>query len=145
LPEDLLKSDIAVEVKDEPKRGLHVDLKLSSSGDIAVISGKDNVLQSIVNRLNTRRGELAELGHPEYGSNLDDVIGMPNTPDTLRIIETYVRDALREERRIESVVRVEAKFVDGKPDTVVVEMDVRLPTREVMAVQVPVSLAGWAR
>jgi len=145
LPEDALKSDIAVEVKDEPKRGLHVDLKISPKGDIAIISGKDNVLQSIVNRLNTRKGELSELGHPEYGSDLEDVIGMPNTPDTLRIIETYVRDALRDERRIESVLRVEAKFLDGRPDTVVVEMDVRLPTREVMAVQVPVSLAGWAR
>ena len=140
-----MKSDIAVEVKEEPKRGLHADLKLSPKGDIAIISGKENVLQSIVNRLNTRRGELSELGHPEYGSDLEDVIGMPNTPDTLRIIETYVRDALKDERRIESVLRVEAKFMPGRADTVVIEMDVRLPTREVIAAQVPVSLAGWAR
>jgi phage baseplate assembly protein W len=145
LPEDPLKSDIAVEIKDDPKRGVHADLKVSAKGDLTIISGKDNVLQSIVNRLSTRRGELREIGHPEYGSDLEDVIGMPNTPDTLRIIETYVRDALKEERRIESILRVEAKFLEGRPDTVIVEMDIRLCTREIISVEVPVSLTGWAR
>src|SRR5690606_10108778 len=36
--------------------------------DLARASGLDNLTQAIANRLKTRRGELAELGHPSYGS-----------------------------------------------------------------------------
>ncbi|MGV2388060.1 MAG UNVERIFIED_CONTAM: hypothetical protein LVR29_06225 [Microcystis novacekii LVE1205-3] len=37
-------------------------------GDLGAIEGQTNLRQAILNRLLTRKGELAKLGHPDYGS-----------------------------------------------------------------------------
>jgi phage baseplate assembly protein W len=84
------------------------DLAGTRTGDLELISGKANLIQAIRIRLATRQGELAEIGHPEYGSRLDTVIGEPNTEDTHRIIESLVRDALAQEPRIGEILSVEA-------------------------------------
>ena len=47
--------------------------------DYSTLDGRDNLAQAIVMRLLTPRGELAELGHPEYGSRLNELLGAPNT------------------------------------------------------------------
>ena len=46
--------------------------------DIAVVAGVDAADQLFVNRLKTHKGELAPLGHPEYGSRHHELIGQPN-------------------------------------------------------------------
>lgn len=84
------------------------DLDISRTGDLGTVTGEATVLQAIRNRLSTRRGELTELGHPEYGSLLETVIGEPNTLDTHRIIETLVRDCLQYEPRIENIIDLTA-------------------------------------
>ena len=84
------------------------DINSSRTGDLDVVKGDENVIQAIRNRLTTRRGELAELGHPEYGSLLETVIGEPNNEDTHRVIETLVRDCLQHESRIESILDIVA-------------------------------------
>ena len=50
-----------------------------ATGDIAIIAGYDNLIMQLEHRLNTRIGELAELGHPAYGCNLPDLIGEAGT------------------------------------------------------------------
>jgi len=85
------------------------DLEQSRTGDLNTVKDEETVLQAIRHRLSTRRGELTELGHPEYGSLLETVIGEPNTEDTHRIIETLVRDCLQYEPRIENIIELEAK------------------------------------
>jgi phage baseplate assembly protein W len=95
--------------------------------DLAVADGLDNLTQAIANRLKTRRGELADLGHPMYGSRHHELIGEPNVPRTRNLIKLYVLQALRDEPRIERVVRTDVRAEHDPPrDTVRIEIEVRV-------------------
>lgn len=48
--------------------------------DIATVSGMDNLAMQLMHRITTIKGELAELGHPEYGSLVPTFIGQTMTP-----------------------------------------------------------------
>ncbi len=72
-------------------------------GDLKLVSGRANLSQAILNRLFTRQGELADLGHPEYGSRLYQLIGEPNTRRTQAVAELYIREALADEPRIAEI------------------------------------------
>jgi phage baseplate assembly protein W len=76
---------------------------------MALVSGDDNLAQAVMLRLLTPRGELAALGHPQYGSRLHELIGMPNTETKRNLIKLHILDALGQEPRIErkAFVRVE--------------------------------------
>ena len=74
--------------------------------DFATLDGRDNLGQAVMMRLLTPRGELAELGHPEYGSRLHELIGAPNTETRRNLAKLYVLEALAQEPRIEKVVEV---------------------------------------
>jgi phage baseplate assembly protein W len=102
------------------------DLDISRTGDLGTVIGEDTVLQAIRNRLATRRGELTELGHPEYGSLLETVIGEPNTEDTHRIIETLVRDSLQYEPRIENIIDLTATPNQANPNIVDIHVVLKL-------------------
>jgi len=124
---DRFGRDLKVLVKTD-KDGFQVsDLDISRTGDLATVEGDDTVLQAIRHRLSTRRGELTELGHPEYGSLLETVIGEPNVEDTHRIIETLVRDCLHYEPRIENIIDVTASA--NKTNLNIVEIGVILKLR----------------
>lgn len=105
---DRYGKDLKIKVGTD-KDGFQIsDLDVSRTGDLGTVQDVDTVIQAIRNRLSTRHGELTELGHPEYGSLLETVIGEPNTEDTHRIIETLVRDSLAYEPRIENIIDVVA-------------------------------------
>jgi phage baseplate assembly protein W len=74
--------------------------------DYATLDGRDNLAQAIVMRLLTPRGELAELGHPEYGSRLNDLLGTPNTETRRGLAKLFVLEALAQEPRIAKVLDV---------------------------------------
>ncbi len=78
----------------------YVDLVASSRGDLATVEGRDNLVQAILNRLLTRQGELATLGHPKYGSRLYTLIGEPNNLRVRGLADAYIREALAQEKRI---------------------------------------------
>jgi len=84
------------------------DLSVKRTGDLETVDGRDLMIQAIRHRLLTRKGELSSLGHPEYGSLLEEVIGEPNIADTHRIIETLIRDCLKYETRIKNIISVKA-------------------------------------
>jgi len=95
--------------------------------DLGVASGVDNLAQAIANRLKTRRGELAPLGHPDYGSRHHELLGEPNVQRTRNLIKLYVLQALRDEPRIEEVLRAEVGAEHDPPrDTVRIDLTVRL-------------------
>lgn len=50
-----------------------------TGGDIAEVSGYDNLALQLQHRLSTMKGELAQVGHPEYGSLLPSFIGKTGT------------------------------------------------------------------
>lgn len=72
--------------------------------DLEVAGSVDNLTQAIANRLKTRQGELAALGHPDYGSRHHELIGEPNVERTRNLVKLYVLQALRHEPRIEKVL-----------------------------------------
>ena len=93
-------------------------------GDLAVTAGRDNLGQAVLMRLLTPRGELAELGHPEYGSRLHELVGRTNTASTRNLVKLYVLEALAGEPRVEKVLEVEVGPAPGTRDLVDVSLRV---------------------
>jgi phage baseplate assembly protein W len=113
--------------------------------DLAVADDVDQAVQLLVNRLMTRRGELAPLGHPDYGSRHHELVGEPNTERTRNLVKVHVLEALRHEPRVAAVLRCQVDGADaGRPrDVVRVVLLVRLVDRaEPLNLVVPVELAG---
>jgi phage gp46-like protein len=80
-----------------------VDLLASRGRDVATVTGIPNLVQAVINRLFTRKGELTTLGHPAYGSRLYLLIGELNNNRTRIRAEYYIRECLMQESRIEEV------------------------------------------
>lgn len=74
--------------------------------DFATISGPHNLGQALLMRLLTPRGELAELGHPAYGSRLFDLVGRQNTEQTRGLVKLAALEALAEDPRVEDIEEV---------------------------------------
>ncbi|MFZ4849337.1 MAG: DUF2634 domain-containing protein [Caldilinea sp.] len=78
----------------------------SAAGDLRLTRGRANLAQAILNRLFTRQGELAALGHPDYGSRLYQLIGEPNTRRTHALADLYLRESLAEEERVAEIIDI---------------------------------------
>lgn len=74
--------------------------------DLAIAEGRANLTQALLNRLHTRQGELAQLGHPDYGSRLYQLIGELNNNRTRLLAEMYIRECLGQESRIAEIVEI---------------------------------------
>jgi phage baseplate assembly protein W len=103
-----LKTDLALsrrEAGTQTSDRQGVDL-LNARGDLLLADGRRNLAQALLNRLYTRRGALAQLGHPGYGSRLHQLIGEPDTRRTRALAEFYVREALTADPRVKEVAAV---------------------------------------
>lgn len=126
--------DLATERRPGP-RGTVVDL--------AVAAEVPQAVQLLVNRLATRRGELAPLGHPDYGSRHHELVGEPNTERTRNLVKLYVLEALRHEPRVAKVLRCVVRTADRERDVVRVELRLLLIEHdEPLDLVVPLDLAG---
>ncbi len=123
---DRFGKDLRVIVTTDAQGFQESDIGISRTGDFDTIRDIDNVIQAIRHRLSTRRGELTELGHPEYGSLLETVIGEPNIEDTHRIIETLVKDCLQHEHRIENIIDITASANPNQRDVVNISVILKL-------------------
>jgi len=95
--------------------------------DLDIAAGLETLTQALANRLKTRVGELAPLGHPDYGSRHHELIGQPNVQRTRDLIKLYVLQALRQEPRIEKVVSATVTAEHDPPrDTVRIELSVQV-------------------
>ncbi len=114
------------------------------SYDLDAAAGVDNLEQAIANRLKTRRGELAPLGHPDYGSRHHELIGEPNIERTRNLIKLYVLRALRREPRIAKVLSLDVRAEHRPPrDTVRIEIEVQpLEFPSPLNLVVPFSFGG---
>jgi len=88
---------------------LGADLYIGKSGDMDVISEEMNIAQAILHRLRTIKGELAELGHPDYGSTILDFIGQPNNSVTRSRLRLAIRDTIRQEQRVKQILSIDVK------------------------------------
>jgi len=115
--------------------GFFEDADLSSAKtprgrDLLLADGIDNLTQAIANRLKTRKGELASLGHPGYGSRHHELVGEPNVERTRNLVKLYVLEALRDEPRIERVLRAVVRAEHDPPrETVRLELSLRVLDR----------------
>ena len=97
----------------------------TEGGDLAAISGRDNLAQALTLRLLTPRGELAELGHPDYGCRLHELIGRPNTPATRDLAKLHVLEALGAEPRVAAVEAVDVRPSPASRSRVDIDVRVR--------------------
>ena len=89
---------------DEVAYELGVDLNSTltfSNGDITLTSYEDNLIQGVMNRLNTDLDEL-DLFYDEYGSILTRFLGWKANSETLGFIEAEIENTLENEPRLES-------------------------------------------
>jgi phage baseplate assembly protein W len=94
-------------------------------GDIGVIGGRDNLGQAVILRLLTPLGELAALGHPEYGSRLHSLIGEKNNDTHRNLVRLYILESLAFEPRIERVLEVRVSPNPAQRTGVDVQLSVR--------------------
>jgi phage baseplate assembly protein W len=95
--------------------------------DLALVSGLASAEQMLVNRLKTQKGELAPLGHPEYGSRHHELIGQPNVTRTRNLIKLHVLEALAHEPRIAKILACKVFAPDEPPRSEVrIELDLLL-------------------
>ncbi|MEM1159772.1 MAG: hypothetical protein AAGJ28_02465 [Pseudomonadota bacterium] len=80
--------------------------KMARVNDFIAIEGRDNLGQALIARILTPKGELTPLGHPDYGSRLEEVIGQPNTPTTRNLAKLFILEALKAERRVDKITDV---------------------------------------
>lgn len=94
--------------------------------DLGRVGGRANLEQAILMRLLTPRGELAGLGHPEYGSRLHEMVGSENTPTARNRIKLYVLECLQAEPRIEEVLDVTVQPAAGRANRDRVDVTLRV-------------------
>lgn len=107
-----------------------------SEQDLAPVAGVDNAVQAVIHRIMTARGELADLGHPEYGSRHHELIGKPNSENNRNLVKLYILQALALEPRIEKILSANIVYNRAvRPDQV--EIDLKLTF---IGAQVPLNL-----
>jgi phage gp46-like protein len=99
----LFGTDLRLERRREP-----YDLRPDRAGDLDLARGDENIVQALTLRLRVRRGELAPLGWPAYGSRLHELIGELNVNRTRVKLMAYAREAIEEDPRVVEVSGVHA-------------------------------------
>lgn len=94
------------------------------SGDIVLVTGIDNLIQALKGRIYTKIGEL--IFHPDYGSNLPDMVSRPNTDILRAAIYIELARICDNEPRVErinhlTVTKIREKTLEIQLDVAVVE------------------------
>ncbi|MEU3461971.1 GPW/gp25 family protein [Streptomyces sp. NPDC006733] len=92
--------------------------------DLQRLTGVPALQQALLLRFLTQVGELAHLGHPEYGSRLHELVGEPNTAATRNRAKLFVLQALQGEPRIAAVRAVTVTTDRRRPTWLVIEVEV---------------------
>lgn len=83
-----------------------------SETELTTVTGDENILQSVKNRLNTDYDELNWI-YNNYGCNYKQFLGDRATDTTLEFIKNSIKQSLDEEERIASY-DLELSYMDGK-------------------------------
>jgi len=116
-----LLTDISLEIKHRELRPVYEfaarEFRVPGSNaryvDTDVTTGRDNLAQAITMRLLTPKGEMASLGHPEYGSRLHELIGQANTATKYSLAKLYILESLESESRIGKIIDLVVAKVEG--------------------------------
>ena len=70
-----------------------------STTELATVTGEDNMIQSIKNRLSTTYEELGWV-YTDYGCNYRDYLGLKSTDESLEFVKNSIKDSLEADDRI---------------------------------------------
>ncbi len=119
--DDALGRDVALpEDPEDP-------LRITATGDLAVVSGRENVRAALRRRVVVAAGEL--LHRPEYGAGVPLYVERSSAPVwRSRLANAVRRNLLRDPRVAEARARVTAGLPDApdRADVVTVDLAVRL-------------------
>jgi len=122
----MTRPDLGTDLALQHGRTMGSALRLvASGGDLATVSGWENLEQALWLRLGVPQGDLAHLGHPAYGSRLHLLIGRLVTPETIALARAYVREALRREPRITAITSLEVHPDPTQPGTLAIQLQVQ--------------------
>jgi len=94
--------------QDDRHRGSDLRTMLQPGGvDLETVEGVENLQQALLLRLITHSGELAVLGHTDYGSRLFELVGEVNNDTNRSIAKLYTLEALAAEPRVKEVLSVD--------------------------------------
>jgi phage baseplate assembly protein W len=100
---------------------------LPQSGDIldaGAIAGRANLAQALILRLLTRQGALRDLGHPDYGCRLVELIGELNNDTTRNLARLFTLQAIAQEPRVKQLLDLSVVTVADQPDTIRISFSV---------------------
>jgi phage baseplate assembly protein W len=130
----------------------HIDLQSVLREDVAprvddlgIVSGRANLVQSLIMRLKTEQGELAPLGHPRYGSRHHQLIGQPNTENNRNLVKLYVLEALKQEPRLEEILEITVAPGEGRENRDKVDLKIRVKIKGIpdpLSFVMPFSFGG---
>ncbi|MES1243763.1 MAG: GPW/gp25 family protein [Acidobacteriota bacterium] len=87
----------------------------SGRTDLDRLAGVENLKQALLLRFLTPVGELAALGHRDYGSRLHTLIGERNDETNRNRAKLYVLEALAAEPRVQEVLDVQVLTRRSEP------------------------------
>lgn len=93
--------------------------------DFTVRDGKENLVQAVIMRILTPRGELTALGHADYGSRVHELIGRENSATHRNLMKLFILEALKLEPRIEKVAELKVVPSPGTKSTVDVWLKIK--------------------
>jgi hypothetical protein len=106
-----------------------LDLAPDNAGDLDLTHGNDNIVQALTLRLMVRRGELAPLGWPTYGSRIHELIGELNNARTHIKLMAFARAALEQDARVREITDIRTLVLPGERDVVRLQIEILLIDR----------------
>lgn len=88
-----------------------MELSEDGLGDIATISGVENVKQAVIARLLTPKGSL--LLHPDYGNDLNQYMGMRTGYGMVPVIDNEIMRTINSDGRIRNVDKEYSQITEG--------------------------------
>ena len=85
-----------------------MDVPFSQTNNFELASNENNLVNAVLHRIFTKIGELP--AHPSYGSNLWNIVGKPQTKETLGEAALYIQEVLDQEDRIEEINDIELSW-----------------------------------
>ena len=104
---------------------------VSATGDILLVDGLANARQSILNQLLTEKGFYPSID-TEYGSEIYEIFGEDIEEVSLDALKVYITNALLENERVESIVRLDIHVLANKKINVLIEIELVNGTDEIM-------------
>ena len=93
--------------------------------DLETLTGADNLKQALLLRFLTPVGEMAILGHPNYGSRLSELIGELNNQTNRNRAKMFVLQALAQEPRVAEVLKVDVTTARSNPNQINIDVSLR--------------------